>query len=74
MPANVEILTVQMQYGALTLWAVVDLESDYVNRAIHIAGTGHPRQHREIDPKNYIATVQDHNLVWHIFDGGEYDV
>jgi hypothetical protein len=42
MPKGAEILTVQIQNGTITMWALVDPESVKIKRTIEIFGTGHP--------------------------------
>lgn len=67
MPIDAEILSVQDQHGALTLWAIVDPSAPVVATAFAVYGTGHPmyadREHR------HVGTVQMHegSLVWHVF-------
>ena len=64
MPAGAEILSVKMQKGQLCLWALVSPERDKEMCTIEVHGTGNP-----IGPGNreYLGTVQDHALVWHVF-------
>jgi len=67
MPRKPQILTAQMQSGALCLWAIVDERDPYEDIEIEIHGTGHglpPMQYRQ-----YIATAQPTpgGLVWHVF-------
>jgi hypothetical protein len=66
MPMRTKILTVQMQEGQLCLWAEVnDLSNETELRTIMIAGTGQAN----IPPgAQYIGTVQDQPLVWHVFE------
>lgn len=69
MPEGAHILTVQEQYGAITLWAVVDPDAPTVRRRFVIVGTG------EAMPDGtawYIATVQldGGSLVCHVFEEG----
>lgn len=64
-PKGAEILTVQVQRGAMCLWARVDDNQGADEfRKIAVVGTGHPV------PKDgrYIATVQFGDLVFHIFE------
>lgn len=67
MPEGAEILTAQMQYGKLCLWALVDCEPELpkLNREIEIIGTGNSIIEA---PRRYIATVQQDIFVWHIFE------
>lgn len=70
MPAGAEILTAQIQNGAVCLWAIVDTGLPLVKRTIACFGTGHP-----FDGENapYIGTVvlPPFGLVFHLFDCGE---
>ena len=68
LPEGAEILTAQMQYDNLCLWAAVDTNvGKMVNRQIEIIGTGHPI---EAAQRDYIGTVQIHGgaLVLHVFE------
>ena len=65
MPRGAEILTVQVQNGVPTIWALVDTDAPKAKRLIHIFGTGWdiPKKiHR------YIGTWQHDALVWHLFE------
>jgi hypothetical protein len=63
---DAKILTVQMCDGVPTLWALVRKENGLANKCIRIIGTGHPIQ--AVDWLDYIGTVQDRGLVWHVFE------
>lgn len=70
MPEGACPLTVQVQDGIPTLWAVVDPDAAPTNRMFRIAGTGHPIG---ADVGAYVGTFQlaEGALVFHLFDGGE---
>ena len=70
MPKDAEVLSVQIQHGAVCIWARIDTQKLDVPRAITIRGTGH--NCHEQDGK-FIGTVQINEgaLVFHVFDGGE---
>ncbi len=53
--------------GILTVWVMVDVESESDCYEIHlkIHGTGHPLPDETYE---YITTVSDGQFVWHIFD------
>lgn len=73
MPVGARLLTVQVQGGTPTLWALVSPQAPKVQRRIRIIGTGHPL--RLADDLSYVGTVQTigaygGDLVWHVFDGG----
>ena len=60
-----EILTVKLQNGTPTLWALVD-EDEYLqeSRLIVIRGTGHTIE----DNAKHITTYMDDPFVWHVFE------
>jgi len=68
LPAGAVVLTVQVQYEALALWARVDTDQPTERRLIRLVGTGNP-----IPPGTgaYLGTVQMHGgrLVLHAFEG-----
>ncbi len=64
MPANAELLSVQVQNQQLCLWALVDTMLPERETEIAIYGTGNPI------PDNtgwHIDTCQLNGLVWHVF-------
>lgn len=69
LPRNSKVLSVQEQYGDMTIWVLVDPSDIKVRKAINIVGTGNPILN---DPGEFIGTVQTNggSLVWHVFDGG----
>ena len=71
MPKGSRILCAQMQNETITLWAVCDELAEKVPRRVIVLGTGHEGNGKEHFP--YLGTVQDSDLVWHLFDGGEND-
>lgn len=66
-PEGAELLTAQLQGGALCLWALVNPAAPKQRRIIEIIGTGNPAPAAE---RKYIATVQmaGGSLVWHVFE------
>ncbi len=66
LPAGARILTIQTQFGAPYLWAIVDQEPREL-RQIAIYGTGRPLPD---DPGRFIATFQLDGgaLVFHAFE------
>ena len=70
MPANAQILTAQVQYDELQLWAIVDPDAAKTHRAFAIATTGRALQ---LTPEKYIyiATFQLNGglFVGHLFEG-----
>lgn len=69
MPTGAEILTAQIQDNWICLWAIVDSETnERERRAIEIFGTGHPMRQDIGVSRKYIATAQQGELVWHVFE------
>lgn len=67
MPKGAKVLTVQMQAGSPVIWAIVDPESELVDRRFRLLGTG---QHFDDwgDYVQYVGTFQDGGFVGHLFD------
>ena len=64
LPEEAEILTVQLQNGIPTLWALVDPENELETRFISIVGTGW----EVAETVKYICTYMDGPFVWHAFE------
>ena len=64
LPKRAEILTMQMQHGIPTLWALVDPENELEDRVIDVVGTGWEVK----DNMKYICTYMDGPFVWHAFE------
>ena len=64
---DAQLLTVQMQYGCLQLWALVNTETPLRKRRFRLVGTGQPFEERDF---KYIGTcqLQDGALVFHLFE------
>lgn len=61
-----QLLDVQIQHDVLCLWALVDTNQIQMeDRTLNIYGTGHPASD---NPGNFIATVQQGPMVWHVFE------
>ena len=71
MPANAQILAVQMQGSTPQLWAIVHPEAQVEKRYFRVYGTGH----RVDQVGNFIGTFQMHggSLVWHMFEVGSWE-
>lgn len=68
MPKGAEILSIQQQGGMAQLWALVDSEQPSDPRYIEIYGTGQ-RIHESVNVKRkYLATFQQREFVWHVFE------
>lgn len=70
MPRDSDILTAQVQYGDVVIWAKVALnghENITVDRKFLVVGTGHALPSHGF---KYIATAQmlGGELVWHVFE------
>ncbi len=67
MQQNAKILSVQLQDGIPTMWALVDTEPGVEIRHFEVVGTG-----QQLDGlivfKTHIGTIQANGLVWHIFE------
>jgi len=63
-PTDHKILTAQLQQHTLTLWIEVDPDTPNTTIIIDIYGTG-----ETVAPngREYIATVQQDQYVWHIY-------
>lgn len=68
LPQRSEILSVQMQNGVPTIWALVDPKAPgpKVKQKIGIFGTGNPID-GVLFKQAFIGTVQQGSLVWHVF-------
>lgn len=63
-PRSLGINHIAMQNGVATLWSLVDLETDPIDRTFRIVGTGD-----KMEPVgNYLGTVHERVFVWHIFE------
>lgn len=71
MPHKAEILSVQLQYEKVCLWALVNLDEKKVVRHIKMFGTGWPILANEIGVP--IGSVICDQFVWHFFDMGEVE-
>jgi hypothetical protein len=68
MPRGAQVLSVQMQNGKLTVWALCPAATAvHESRTFHVFGTGHDLP-EAADSRTFVATVQDGNYVWHIFE------
>ena len=64
LPKESELLTVQLQNGIPTLWALVNPMTVTEERHICIVGTGWDVE----DNMKYITTYMDGYFVWHVFE------
>jgi hypothetical protein len=70
MPGGAEILTLKVQRGQPTLWAIVEPEAPPETHRLAIVGTGQPMPG---GPARYLGTWlsdQDGTFVFHVFDLG----
>jgi hypothetical protein len=66
MPEKSEIMDIQMQKGKPVMWALVDTSTDEIEVKINMYGTGW-ETYENVLKDEYLATVQDGELVWHFF-------
>ena len=66
LPKDAVILSAQMQDEQPCIWALVDTEQEIEKREFILFGTGHPIYH--IDELKYVATFQQAEFVWHLFE------
>lgn len=67
MPVGAKILCVQMQAEAITLWAEVDTTKPIESRTFMRVGTGWVLEDGH-EYNEYIGTVQQYTMVWHIYE------
>jgi hypothetical protein len=67
MPRGAMILTIQLQDGVPTMWAIVNAQSAPVKIPVHIRGTGQPLDLPPPPMAVWIGTIQMGPLVWHYF-------
>ena len=69
-PRLATLLTVQLQNGVPTLWAMVHEKEIPETRYIAIYGTGTPitRNISSLFTINFLGTVQMDGFVWHFFE------
>lgn len=65
MPVGAELLSVQMQRGVITLWALVDPAAPAVHRSFVVVGTGQDLPDGDLV---YRGTIQAGAFVWHVFE------
>lgn len=66
MPENAKIITVQLQAGIPTLWAIVDTSQPVVQRLFKIVGTGE-ELNGMVWYDTHLGTIQLNGFVWHVF-------
>lgn len=72
-PEGALILTLCLQRGQPTMWAVVDPDAPMAQRRFVVVGTGQPMPD---EPTVYVGTWlsdEDGTFVFHVFDQGEED-
>lgn len=65
MPMGAKILSVQYQDGYLRIWALVSPDNFVEQRCFKVCSTNEPIDMTDVE---YVATVHDKNIVWHVFD------
>ena len=68
MPINAQILKIDVQFGTVNMWALVNPNNNMEYRYFRIIGTGHPIY--DISNLSYIDTLKmkNDNLVFHFFE------
>ena len=64
LPAGSKALAFQFQEATPTMWVEVTSSEEYVRREFQVFGTGHDIP----DHAQYVGTVQDDWLVWHLYE------
>ena len=69
MPTGAVVLSVEAQYGLVSMWALVNPEAPLCSRRFVTVGTGHPLPD-EIDSFRFVGTFQMRggSLVFHLFE------
>ncbi len=68
LPFGAQVLTAQDQGGTITIWALVNTEDiQPETRKFTVVGTGHTLPD-SADVSNWIATLQQGQYVWHVFE------
>lgn len=67
-PEGGEVLTIQIQNGAICIWVLVDPNRPKEKRSFEVVGTGEPILG---NPGKYLGTIQERIYVWHIFETSE---
>lgn len=60
-------LSAQLQRGEISIWALVPAGSKIKDRTIYVFGTGDAIKPEVVEKVQYIGTVQEGPLVWHVF-------
>lgn len=68
MPKGAKILSIQKQYDKAVVWAIVNPKHSFRKYTFHTFGTGFEMEDYEKKHYDYITTLQDGFLVWHIFE------
>lgn len=71
MPAGAQVLSAHMQYGAISIWAIVEPTVPKVRYPYFILGTGESFDPTLLVGSSFINTILmfEGTLVWHIFIG-----
>lgn len=67
MPKHSVILSIQVQNTQICVWAEVEENQPIVDKVFVIIGTGHSFDKDILG--QYLATVQQGEFVWHIYEG-----
>lgn len=67
MPQGARVISVQLQNGVPTMWAMVVTDMKMISHEFRVYGTGHELDTFAIQGK-HLGTIQQNGLVWHIFE------
>lgn len=67
MPCGASVLSIQLQDGKPTVWAMVETTYSAETRVFRIYGTGHKLDLFATEGR-YLGTIQLEGFVWHIFE------
>ena len=68
MPAKRQILSVQVQREAITIWALVIPDGPYERVKVEIYGTGAEMKDGPDHSRTHLGTVQLAHLILHVFE------
>lgn len=67
MPEQARVLSIQIQSGKPTIWAMVNTEWPLEKRTFLMYSTGHKMNELDLF-RTHIGTIQLNAFVWHIFE------
>ena len=65
LPVDAKIVHLDSQLSGLYMWAIITDETTYIkDRSFYLRGTGHYIP----EDAEYVGTIMDNPMVWHIFE------